>query len=364
MDTLFADKQDTAPPSRDLIEPGIYFGLPEDVYHADPALGSTSIKELVLDPIEYQYAKLHGGERKETMALKWGSAIHCRALEGSASLKARFPIAPSIADFDKPLVTMDDLRAKCKEMAVKPGKTKLEAIAAIRDFDKDVVIWDELVAAFNAANEGKTIIPREALNEIEQAVSWMQQDKYLAPVMEDGTLTAGASEVSIFYVDDGVRLKARIDHLLAHAVVDLKSFRPVMAERVKPAAKRAISRMRYDLQAAAYIRALKAAAALHVDGKVFNNPYPASFLDEVFQSVKTGDMQWVWVLIKAAGAPQPIVAEFDIKSMIFRTALVEVEDAINAYRENVKTFGLDRDWRPSSSVEMWGDSDFPAWAFS
>lgn len=355
-----------------LIAPGIYFGMPEQIYHNDPALGSHRLKEIVLDPVEYQHKRLHGGEERETMALKWGAAIHCRALEGRESFVERFPVAPVMSDYgDELLVTMDHLRSHAKLIGVKLGKTKEEAIKAIRDFDTDVPIWDEIIAKFEAANQGKTIIPREALRQIEQACAWMQKDRYLGPVMEDGTLTAGASEVSIFYEDDGVRLKARIDHLLAHALIDMKSFRPIMAERVLPAAKRAVSRMRYDLQAATYIRALRAAADLYAQGRVYNNPYDPSFLESVFTSLAIANedpthadaLKWVWVMIKASGAPQPVVAEFDLSSNIFRQAGVEVDEAINAYRQNVQQYGPESDWAPAFPVQRWGDGDFTPWSF-
>jgi hypothetical protein len=362
MNALVTAPIDAAPVQ---FEPGIHFRVPEDDYHRDTSLGSTSLKELVLDPIEYQHERLHGAERKETFALKWGAAIHCRTLEGRLSLAQRFPIAPAITDYeDRVLDTVEHLRSHCKLIGVKPaGTKKSDYIAAIREFDPEVLIWDEIVARFEAENVGKTIIPRDALEHIERAAQWMQRDRKLAPVMEDGTFTAGASEVSIFYVDNGVRLKARLDHLLAHAVIDLKSFRPIMAERLIPAAKKSVSRMRYDVQAAAYIRALRAAALLYAEGKVFNNPYGAEFLDTVFKTLAADEMKWIWVLIKASGAPQPVVAEFDMRSMIFKTAAMEVDDAIKKYGEHLAEFGLDQDWVPDNPAEVWGDTDFPAYSF-
>lgn len=347
---------------------GIHFGLPDEEYHADPALGSTSLKELVIDPIEYQHARLHGGERRETYALKWGSAIHCRVLEGRASLERRFAFLPEQGDFEGLLVTMDDLKRHCKQLGLKPGTRKDEAIAAIRDFDAEVPIWDEIVAKFGAENRGKEQLPHSAATEIERAAMWMQRDRLLGPVMEDGTLTAGASEVSIFYTENGVRLKARIDHLLSHAAIDLKSFRPMFSEHILSAARKAVARMRYDTQAAAYLRALKKAASLYSKGHVFTNgalgnPYSPAFLDEVFRSINDDSFKWIWVLIKGAGAPQPVVAEFEMKSLIFKNAAVDIEDAIAAYRRNAERFGLGEEWIPDSVAQKWGDGDFPPFAF-
>jgi hypothetical protein len=363
----------SAPKSNDIVrfEPGIYFGVPEGKYHEDQSLGSTSLKELVIDPVEYQHERLYPGVEKETMALKWGHAIHCRALEGRLSLAERFAIAPAVTDYKDALVTMDHLRSHCRLIGVKPGKKKEEAIAAIREFDKDVLIWDEIVAKFEADNAGRTIIPRDAIDHIEMAVRWMQRERKLAPVMKDGTFVAGASEVSIFYMENGVRLKARIDHLLSHAIIDLKSFRPFFKERAIEAAKKAVSRMRYDLQAGAYIKALRAAAKLYAEGRVFNNPYPEEFLDTVFQALAVAEndahsddaLKWVWVMIKASGAPQPVVGEFDLSSMIFKTAVADVENAIVTYRGLVEKFGPDQEWEPDLPAQKWGDTDWSPYAF-
>ncbi|MHC2503797.1 hypothetical protein ACVI8K_010774 [Bradyrhizobium barranii subsp. barranii] len=363
----------SAPRSNDTVrhEDGIYFGLSEVVYHADKALGSSSLKELVLDPVEYQDDQLNPGEEKESMALKWGHAIHCRALEGRLSLAERFAIAPEVADYKGALVTMSDLQRHCKTIGIKPGTKKEEAIANIRAVDKEAVIWDEIVAKFAADNVGKEILPRTALNQIEKAVRWMQRSKKIAPVMKDGTFVAGASEVSIFYTENGVRLKARIDHLLSHAVVDLKSFRPFYRENLIEAAKKAVSRMRYDLQAGAYIKALRAAARLFAEGKVFNCTYRPEFLEEVFKALALAEkqpgsddaMKWVWVMIKANGAPQSVVGEFDLTSMIFRQAVVDVERAIGEYRQFMETFGPDAEWVREVPAQLWGDTDFSPYAF-
>ncbi|WP_165420957.1 PD-(D/E)XK nuclease-like domain-containing protein [Bradyrhizobium sp. Leo170] len=363
----------SAPISNNVVrfEPGIYFGVPEAEYHADQSLGSTSLKELIIDPVEYQHDQLYPGVEKETMALKWGHAIHCRALEGRLSLAERFAIAPAVTDYKDALVTMEHLRSHCKLVGVKPGKKKEEAIAAIREFDKDVLIWDEIIAKFEAENVGRTIIPRDALHEIEMAARWMQRDPKLAPVMRDGTFVAGASEVSIFYVENGVRLKARIDHLLSHAIIDLKSFRPFFKERALEAAKKAVSRMRYDLQAGAYIKALRAAAKLYAEGRVFNNPYDREFLDSVFRALAVAEtdadsddaLKWVWVMIKASGAPQPVVGEFDLSSMIFKQAVADVDGAIVAYRGLMEKYGPDNEWEPDIPAQKWGDTDWSPYAF-
>lgn len=142
-------------------------------------------------------------------------------------------------------------------------------------------------------------------------------------------------------------------------------------ENLIEAAKKAVSRMRYDLQAGAYIKALRAAARLFAEGKVFNCTYRPEFLEEVFKALALAEkqpgsddaMKWVWVMIKANGAPQSVVGEFDLTSMIFRQAVVDVERAIGEYRQFMETFGPDAEWVREVPAQLWGDTDFSPYAF-
>lgn len=347
-----------------LIEDGIHFGLPFETYLADPALGSSSIKAIVLDPVEYQYSRLHGSEKEETWALKWGHAIHCRALEGRDEFYKRFVRMPAKADYTGLLDTMDDFRAYAKGAGIKVGKSKAEAVENVRMLSSAIPIWEDILADFGRRTEGLTALPGDAFEEIERAVAWMQRDRYLSDVMDDGTLVAGASEVSIFYTDNGVRLKCRIDHLMSNAALDLKSFRPFFSEPIAKAAKKAIERMRYDIQAADYMRALKAGVALHKAGKVFNDPYDPDFLGSVFASVASDDFKWIWILIKASGAPQPVVREFALESTIYTEAQASVEKAIADYRSYREEFGVDDYWAPRIPIEVLSDEDFSPMAFT
>jgi hypothetical protein len=343
------------------MENGIYFNLPAQQYHDDPALGSTSLKALALDPTEWQYERLHG-EEKDTLALLWGSALHARVLEGRHAIERDFAVKPAKEDYPNALVTMDDLRGHAQKLDIKLGKTKADAVKAIRQFDGDVQIWDEIEAAFDASVCNKVVITPKILREIEQAAQWMCDDPMIGPTMRDGTFVVGAGEVSIFYEYDGVRLKARLDRLFPHAIVDVKSFRTIMRDRVTTSAMKAVARERYDLQAASYIRAFNAARELFKGGKVFG-------ADERLMALLTSAfskeaLKWIWVLVKASGAPQPLVRELALDSFIFRNADAQVAQAIASYKHFNEEFGPDKDWSPRHAAEAWGDTDFPSWAFT
>ena len=343
-----------------MLEDGIYFNLPAAEYHADKALGSTSIKAIALDPVDWQYDRRHPVER-ESLPLIWGSGLHARALEGAEAFKRQFCVAPDEKDYPRALKTMDDMRTHARAIGVKGGRTKAEVAALIRQHDPDAVIWDDIIDEFNRLHAGQTIISPKVCAEIEQAAQWMQADQMLSHIMEDGTMTAGCSEVSIFITIDGVRLKCRLDHLLPHAIIDLKSFRVQRMDRLERAALRALARERYDLQAADYFNLFHSSKPLFESGKVFGADDKA--MEILKRAYAQKDLKWIWVLVKNSGAPQPLVRELETKSFLFGTAREEVNRAIDSYRKMRDKFGEDRDWVPEHPCEILDDTSFPGWAF-
>ena len=174
-------------------------------------------------------------------------------------------------------------------------------------------------------------------------------------------MTAGCSEVSIFITIEGVRLKCRLDHLLPHAILDLKSFRVQRMDRLERAALRALARERYDLQAADYFNLFHNSKSLFEAGKVFGADDKATAILKRAYAQK--DMKWIWVLVKNSGAPQPLVRELETKSFLFGTAREEVNRAIDSYRKMRDKFGEYRDWVPEHPCEILDDTSFPGWAF-
>lgn len=73
------------PQKKDALEPGIYFGLNERVYHEDSALSRSGIATMLLEtPFEFWVSSWMNEERKahsETDAMKWGTEFHMLLLE-------------------------------------------------------------------------------------------------------------------------------------------------------------------------------------------------------------------------------------------------------------------------------------------
>lgn len=339
-------------------EPGIYFNLNEDSYHSDQSLGSSSIKALASDAIEWKFDKIYG-EDLDTEALRWGSGLHKRVLEGREAFEDAF-----CHEFDKSLVegaldTIPELKAWLQDKGYKvpSGAKKADLVDAVQRVDPEQPIAAVIKAKWDADNEGKVMLPPKRWAQIETAARWLQRDPLLSAVMTDGTFNAGAPEVSVFYEDRGVRLKARFDRLLRHAIVDLKSFAPWFSGNLEGAAIKVIERMRYDIQEAAYRRAWHKAKELFLDGKVYGEPPFPTFLEECFDR---DEPAWIWIFVKSKGAPQPLVVDWQAR-FAQRAAMDKVEQAIDDYIRLRDEYGEENEWPPMRPALTVDDSLLPSW---
>lgn len=339
-------------------EPGIYFGLSDTDYHADQALGSSWMKAYAVDPFEAQFDRIYG-EDVDTEAMTFGSAVHKRMLEGRAAFEACYCRAFDPGALDGALDTVQQI----KDFLDQHGQTGLskfkkdELIKLALDIDPTVKIVEVIRRKWEAEHAGLKPLSLKRWAQIETACRWVQRDPLLSAVMEDGAFIHGAPEVSIFYEDRGVRLKARLDRLLRHAIIDLKTYAPMFNTSLESAAIKTIERMRYDLQSADYIRAWKQAKALFGEGRVFGEePFPG-FLAECFDREEPA---WIWIMIKSKGAPQPLVIDWQAKSAK-AAATAAVETAIDRYIELRDQHGEHVEWPPMRPALTLRDTDLPSW---
>jgi hypothetical protein len=351
---------------------GIHFTLPEEDYFADPGIGSSGMKRLATDAVEFQDNRLHGTE-KETDSLLWGKALHARVLEGKATFEARFPVLPKREDYPDALDTMDELKAVCERHNLKKSGSKAQLKGRIREVLNGVRFWDEIIAEATS-DEDAMPITSDIAEQIERAAQYMQRDPLLERFMLNGTFRPrytdakgkerlSAGEVAIFVEDQGVRLRAKIDRLFEHAKLDIKSFRPPVGWKVGKSLDRVIGRVianeRYDLQAASYRKVWNLARPLFEAGQVFGaNDEEKALLKAAFARE---DMKWIWAFVKNAGAPQTVVREFQLNSFALRGAEDEIEHGLSEYRRYVAEFGPDKDWFPRHAAAVLTDEDFPSY---
>lgn len=160
---------------------GIYFNMPEDEYHAQEGLSSTGIKELLQSPVNFWFNSVYNPlyTPKKTNFLDDGKMFHCLYLEGEEAFNARYIVIP------------DYITSK-----------KSRVYANWLEFETD----------------GKYPIEFEKYNKLITHAGYVNQ--WLAPnVFKDGY-----PEVSIFWEEDGIPCKCRIDYLRQSGFIDLKTF--------------------------------------------------------------------------------------------------------------------------------------------
>ena len=146
-----------------MIEDGLYFDLPEDDYHADPALGSTDIKNLLVSPEHYWFNSVHCPDREDTStpAKVKGAAYHCLLLEGEDAFWERYAVLPSKDDHAEAIETVADLKAWLKEMGAAVGGKKEELIDRALGIDPELKIWDNIRERAVSEAEGRACTRRK-----------------------------------------------------------------------------------------------------------------------------------------------------------------------------------------------------------
>src|SRR5215831_8951386 len=166
-------------------EPGVYFGLPSADYHADPSLGSSDLKRLLQAPAVYWWHSHMNPERPpspDSAAKQKGRALHKLVLEGEEAFAAAFATEPQPEAHPGCLVTLDDLKAKCRELGEAVSGTKAELVKRIKAKDANAIILDEILATFRvmADRDGIEVLKRDAMREVRQAAASITLNPHLA----------------------------------------------------------------------------------------------------------------------------------------------------------------------------------------
>lgn len=196
------------------LEPGIYFGLANEVYQDDPALSRSDLVKLLDTPrsyFDFSWMNPDRKSKKKSDEMEYGEAFHCLLFEP-------------------------------------------------REFEKRYMVWP--IDEYNAAK--KRIEQKEYFRIVESI-------KVLREGQESGLfLKGGIGEVTIIFEDDGLLFRARHDYLTPLFTVDFKTSRGLHDELLK----RSFREYGLDIQCALYRRSRVrfkqqyAAGEAHVYGNV------------------------------------------------------------------------------------------------
>ena len=337
-----------------LVHPsGIFFGLPEEQYHAALALSATGIKALRIDQMAWWAQSPLNPDRKdeETTAMKIGKAFHARIVEGFEVFAQRYAAVLEPEAYPDALRTVSDLTKALARHHDRPrsGALKADIIRQLLVLEPDAQIWDEMVRRHAEIHANRILLDASLIEQIERAAGRIEDHPQLGRAFKDG-----AAEVSVFWVDEdtGVPCKSRFDYLKPRAITDLKSFtlRDVLPEK---AIVQAVARYKYHLQAAFYLRAAEQLPRLVADGLVAGDHDP-QFLAEVVEGPKT-----FLFVFQAVGEPL-LLGRVMPPGIVLDMGHALVEDALLRWADAWRTWRT-AEWNQIHEIAAFADSEFPPW---
>jgi hypothetical protein len=343
----------TTPPT--IHEDGIYFSMPDTEYHADESLGSTNLKQLLVSPSNYWWMSSMNPVRppdKETPARLRGSAYHALILMGEAYFEQHYQRKVDKASIEGLLDTADDLKRVLTEYGLPVKGRKAELIELVKEKIPKLYpkVWDVIDAEQDAS--GKKLLPGEVYDDVKVATTLITKNPALA-----GAFTGGMPEVSIFWTDNGVRLKARIDYLKIRTCGDLKSFTNTLDQPLPRAIRKAVAQHRYDIQANHYMNG-RAKLKEFVENGQISGDVDMDWLKKV---AAYEDYGFTWVFYEVGGPPNAIGLQYERGHEYDMIAGAEVNNAIQRWKESMEKFGTESAWIDMSPVEVLLDGDMPSW---
>jgi len=329
---------------------GIYFGLDEDLYHALPWCGSTDIKQLAFFPQDYWAGSamnpLRDPPKEETPAMRFGTAIHYGVLYGEEVFRKRYGYMAG--DTGKDGVSAEGLKDWITQQGGKPAKLKA---------DNERMVWKQF---------DTILLTEDQFNKVLMAHRTIKSNPYLVEAF-----TKGFPEVSIFWRQEGVPCKARIDYLKLKASVDLKSISS--RGRLLTFDEMALADIfgrgyRYDAQAAHYQDGRLAAAELHKAGKVFmayDEHTPEQLRvrpsdDWLAQALGNPEPWWAFVFFKTDGMTVANSYQSRFNGPMMASGGVVKRRALTNYQAMMERFGTEA-WVVTDEPFNVDEEDVPKW---
>jgi PDDEXK-like domain of unknown function (DUF3799) len=341
------------------MQPGVYFGPPSAEYHADPSLGSSDLKRLLQAPAVYRWHSHMNPDRVPTPdspVKQKGRALHKLVLEGEDAFASAFAEEPWPGGYPGALVSLDDLKAKCRELGEVVSGTKAELAKRIKAKDPKAIIFDDILATFRVMVErdGLEVLKHDAMREVRQAAASIKLNPHLARAFQ-----GGIAEVSVFWVDEqGIPCKCRLDWLKPRTIVDIKKCANIRERPFDLAVLLAIAEYRYDVSARHYLDGYRYLYKFAAEGRVFGDcPLKPGWHQRI---APPDEMRWTWVFHATEGAPITKDLELLPGSPALNRAAREIVRAKQTYVGCLEKYG-DRQWISDAPIATLDDTDLPVW---
>lgn len=344
------------PPFPESREPGIWFSLPEEEYHADKSFSTSGIKHLLTSPMDYWARSWMNPEyeHEETSFTIEGTAWHKRILEGREAFYAGYAADIEASDHPDALRTMDDLREACKGRELKVGGNKADLVKRLQEADAGLEIWDVLVAEHRAANASKILLPFAVVKRIELQAAMIEKHPDISRCF-----SGGYPEVSVFWRDPETQcpMKARLDYVKIGADIDLKTFSNPYGKPIDRAIATAMAGGRYHVQCAVYTDAMLHAGWHIAAGRVFGD-VDRDWCRRLAEADAT-QRQFVFVFQQTGIAPVARAKVFP-RMLVYDCGKAAMEQAIRDYCAHLERYGSEP-WVDTTPIGAFDDGDFPVW---
>lgn len=354
-----------------LPQPGIHFGVPEEVYHAWPALSCSGIRKLAASPTLFYmltpWLNARHEPREEPEWANVGKAYHARILEGREAFNERFCIKLEKSAVPDLCTTVDEIKARIETHDVKPvGKKKEDFVAQLLELEPDAPIWEECQRRYAEENPGRCQLAYDVIERIEIAAAMIERHEELSKAF-----SGGHAEVSLFWYcpQTGVPMKARVDYLKLAVMVDLKSYENKLELSPEYAIPKAIANNRYPLQPSVYLEAAREVKAIirESEGAAIyaadGTPAPNDQREWALKwAAKETEPQWLWVFQQKGIAPITRGIFYPTGGTVRMLFDEIVSRSKKRFRQFAETFGTDR-WLDIAPInDTFADEDIAPWA--
>lgn len=347
--------------------PGIYFGMDEDEYHADPSFSSSGIRDILVSPLTY-WARHIDPKREDdqTQPMENGKAFHKRIVEGAEAFHSTYVADVLREDYPDALDTAEHIRDELRMRGLKVSGNKSALINRLLAEDPEIEIWERIEEGHHLANAGKTIIKPSMFESIQASARIIESH-----VSARSAFSGGYPEVSMFWIDQdtGVRMKARVDYLKTKAVVDLKTFTNPFDKPIPQAVSSAVANGKYHIQATLYSEGTETIKAmLRSEPRKFLHGEPDG--EWLLNFVECPAHAFVFVFIEQSRIPNVAVKEFRRltngaregaqPNLYWQSGYQSIRRAIEIYLECREKFG-DEPWVDETPITPFTDENFPLW---
>lgn len=369
---------------------GVYFDLPDTVYHAVPRLSASGLQKLCVSPATFWRGSWLDPDKPDldeesTKAQVLGKAYHCARLEPD-SFHDRYVRKISKEDYPtKGLLTSDvAVKAALKEAGEQQtitGESIEERCERLVDSGYQGTIFPLESARWERERRGR--IPIEA-KFFDQIVTDMERIRDTGEIAE--LLQGGAAEVSIFWTDKhGLKMKARLDYLTTTFWTDLKTFDNSRGKALEAAIADFVRYNRVHVQAATYRDATEAVrtGGLDVQGEATEEQRKLVF----DLRTRAKPLTCWYVFTEKGGVPNLLAREFEFRAvsaytqtevnalveedrkhdvvetlgqatMLYQRALWEIDQAKRAFVLHSQVYEPGRPWFPIEPRGKFSDLDF------